>query len=225
MNATFQSLLSGLERRFGRHRGIRNLMMLIVIAMGAVYVFDYILGSVLGIRLANYLVFDRRLVMQGQVWRLLTFMIVPPGGGLLFVAMELLFVYFAGNMLQNRWGTLRLNLFYLTGMLGTLIAGFFTNYASSYYINMSLLLVVAILYPDLQVNLYGVLPIRMKWLALLEVLLLLPGILSGSWGTRIAIIVSLINVLLYLSGELMQRIQTIKRRRAWKRNWRGSPWR
>ena len=218
-------LLDRLEARIGRYRGIRNLMTIIVAAMAAVYVFDYILGPLTGFSLSNYLAFDRSLISRGQLWRLFTFVITPPQESLLFIAMQLLFVFFTGNMLQNRWGTLRFNLFYLGGMLGSLIAGLITGYATSYYINLSLLLAVAILYPMLQVNLYGILPIRMKWLALLEVILILPGLLGGSWGQRLAIIVSLLNVLLFLGDRLASLLKDAKRRYEWKKNWRSGTWR
>ena len=216
----FSKLLDRLDVRLGRYRGIRNLITIIVAAMAVVYVADYVLGPVVGLYLSNYLAFDRSLVLRGQVWRLITFIITPPDENILFIVMQLMFVYFTGTMLQNRWGTLRFNLFYLCGMLGSLIAGFITGYATSYYVNLSLLLAVAILYPMMQVNLYGVLPVRMKWLALIELLLILPGLLSGGWGRRIAIIVSLLNVLLFFSDRLIQQAKEAKRRHEWKKNWR-----
>ncbi len=218
-------LIDRIEMRLGRYSGIRNLMTIIVAAMAVVYVFDYVLGPVAGFYLSSYLAFDRSLIFRGQLWRLITFVVTPPQESLLFIAMQLLFVYFTGNMLQNRWGTLRFNLFYLGGMLGSLIAGMITGYATSYYINLSLLLAVAILYPMMQVNLYGILPIRMKWLALLEVLLILPGIISGSWGQRIAILVSLLNVLLFLGDRMIDQVKDAKRRYEWKKNWRNGTWR
>jgi len=218
-------LIDRTEMRLGRYSGIRNLMTIIVAAMAVVYVFDYVLGPAAGFYLSSYLAFDRSLIFRGQLWRLITFVVTPPQESLLFIAMQLLFVYFTGNMLQNRWGTLRFNLFYLGGMLGSLIAGMITGYATSYYINLSLLLAVAILYPMMQVNLYGILPIRMKWLALLEVLLILPGIISGSWGQRIAILVSLLNVLLFLGDRMIDQVKDAKRRYEWKKNWRNGTWR
>lgn len=218
-------LIDRIEMRLGRYSGIRNLMTIIVAAMAVVYVFDNVLGPAAGFYLSSYLAFDRSLIFRGQLWRLITFVVTPPQESLLFIAMQLLFVYFTGNMLQNRWGTLRFNLFYLGGMLGSLIAGMITGYATSYYINLSLLLAVAILYPMMQVNLYGILPIRMKWLALLEVLLILPGIISGSWGQRIAILVSLLNVLLFLGDRMIDQFKDAKRRYEWKKNWRNGTWR
>lgn len=211
--------LNQLEARVGRYRGIRNLITIVVAAMAIVYVADYVLGPVTGFYLSEYLEFNRTLVFRGQVWRLVTFVVTPPNESILFIVLQLMFVYFTGNMLENHWGTFRFNLFYLCGLLGSLVSGLITGYATSYYVNLSLLLAVAILYPAMQVNLYGILPVRMKWLALIELLLLIPGLMGG-WGQRIAIIVSLLNVLLFFSERLIEQAKNAKRRYEWKKNWR-----
>lgn len=218
-------LIDKLESRVGRYRGIRNLMTIIVAAMAAVYVADLVLAPSLGIYLSNYLAFDRNAVFHGQVWRLITFCIVPPNQSLLFIVMQLMFIYFSGNLLQNHWGTFRFNLFYFCGLVGSLIAGMITGYASSYYVNLSMLLAVAILYPMMQVNFYGIIPIRMKWLAVLHVCMLIPGIITGSWGTRIAILISLLNVALFFYDKVFQQFKDAKRRYEWKKNWRNGHWR
>ena len=88
-----------------------------------------------------------------------------------------------------------------------------------------LLLAVAILYPMMQVNLNGLLPLRMKWLALIDVVLLLPGLVNGSWGERIAIIVSLLNVALFFCDKFIYHIKEAKRRYEWKKSWRTGKWR
>ncbi len=220
-----EKLLSRIEARVGRYRGIRNLPAIIVAAMAVVYVADLVLAPATGFYLSAYLSFDRAAILQGQVWRIFTFVLTPPSGGMFFALMQLAFLYFTGNLLQNHWGTLRFNLFYLCGMLGSVIAGFITGYATSYYVNLSLMLAVAILYPMMQVNLYGILPLRMKWLALLDLVLLLPGLVSGSWDERIAIIVSLLNVALFFSDRLMYHVKDAKRRYEWKKNWRNGTWR
>ena len=220
-----EKLLSRLEVRFGRYRGIRNLMTIIVAAMAVVYVADYVLGPAMGFYLSSKLAFNRAAIFRGEIWRVFTFVVTPPASSLLFIIMQLGFIYFTGTMLQNRWGTLRFNLFYLCGMVGSMAAGLITGYATSYYVNLSLLLAVAILYPMMQLNLYGIIPFRMKWLALLELLLLLPGLLNGSWGERIAIIVSLLNVALFFSDKFIYHIKEAKRRYEWKKNWRTGNWR
>lgn len=217
-----EKLLNRLETRVGRYRGIRNLTTIIVSAMAITYVADYILGSAMGFYLSGYLSFSRAAILRGQIWRIFTFVLTPPDGGIISAVLQLGFLYFTGNLLQSHWGTLRFNLFYLCGMVGSVIAGFITGFATSYYVNLSVLLAVAILYPQMQVNLYGILPIRMKWMALIDLVMLLPGLIRGPWAVRIAILVSLMNVALFFLGSLMHQFKEAKRRYEWKKNWRGS---
>ena len=175
--------------------------------------------------LFQLLCFDRGLILRGQIWRLVTFVITPQNASFVSIIFQLLFLHFTGEMLQNHWGTLRFNIFYFCGIIGSVIAGMITGYATSYYVNLSIFLAVAILYPNMQVNIYGILPVRMKWLALLDVLFLLPGLVNGSWGERIAIVVSLINVVLFFYDRFIRGIKDAKRRYEWKRNWRTGNWR
>ncbi len=221
----FEKLLQQIEARIGRYRGVRNLITLIVAAMATVYVADLVLGPALGFSLSGFLAFDRTLILRGQIWRILTFVITPPQESLLFIIMALMFLHFTGSILQSQWGTLRFNLFYFTGVAGSIVAGFLTGYTTSYYVNLSLMLAVAILYPMMQISLYGIIPIRLKWLALLDLVLLLPGILNGPWSIRAAIIASLLNVALFFSGRLIQQYKEAKRRYEWKKNWRSGNWR
>ena len=222
---TVKKILDSLERRLGRLGGINNLMTLIVLAMGGVYVADLVLGPSLGISLSGYLMFSRDAILRGQIWRLVTFIFLPPDSSIFFIIIQLLFYNFLGNMLQSYWGRRRFNLFYLTGLLCNIVTGFITGYATSYYLNLSLFLAVAILCPEMQVNVYGILPIRMKWLALVDVALLLPSLLVGTWSTRVAILVSLANIALFFYDRFMQLFQQARRRYEWKKNWRNARWR
>lgn len=221
----FQKLMEQIEIRLGKYRGIRNLITMIVGAMAAVYIADLVLIPTFGFSLASYLAFDRSCILRGQVWRLVTFIITPPNSSLLFIVMSLVFLHFTGNILQSHWGTLRFNLFYFCGAICSLIAGLITGYATSYYLNLSLLLAVAILYPMMQVNFYGIIPIRMKWLAVIELVLLLPGMINGGWGERIAIIVSLLNVALFFYDRMLRQFKEARRRYEWKKSWRTGNWR
>ncbi len=215
-----KNLLNRLEIRFGRYNGVRNLMTCIVAAMAVVYVADLVVLPAFGFSLSSWLLFDRAAILRGQVWRIFTFIFLPPSSSIYMIIFSLLFYHFLGNMLQSHWGNLRFNIFYFTGVVGSVIAGFITGYATSYYLNLSLFLAVAILYPDMKVNVYGILPIQMKWLALVDVVLLLPGLLTGTWGMRIAIIVSLLNIILFFYDRFTGFLHEAKRRREWKNAWK-----
>lgn len=200
-------------------------MLIVVAAMAIVYVADMVLGPALGFSVSGYLSFNRTAVLRGQIWRLVTFVVVPPSTNVLFIIMQLSFLYFTGTTLQNQWGTLRFNLFYFFGLICSMIGGFLTGYATSYYVNLSMLLAVAILYPMMQINLNGFIPIRLKWLAVIDLVLLLPGLINGSWGERLAILLSLLNVALFFSDRFIYNLREAKRRYEWKKNWRTGNWR
>lgn len=220
-----KKLLDSLERRLGRMGGINNLMTWIVLIMGGVYIADLVLAPSFGISLSGYLVFSKDAILRGQIWRIITFIFLPPESSIFFIIVQLLFYNFLGNLLQSQWGRLRFNIFYFTGVLCNIIAGMITGYATSYYLNLSLFLAVAILYPEMQINIYGILPIRMKWLALVDVLLLLPGLITGTWATRLAVLLSLANVALFFYDRFVYQLKEARRRYEWKRNWRNAKWR
>jgi len=218
-------LLDRLEARVGRHKGIRNLMTIIVIGTAAVYLADYILPYIAnGMTASSWLAFNKGAILQGQIWRLITFVFVPDNSyHLILFAVSLYFDWLMGESLQNHWGTLRFTLFYTVGMLGAVISGCITGYATAYYLNMSLMLAMACVYPDMELQLYGMLKIRLKWLALLSVLMMaLPMFSARSWHEPVALAAALLNVLLFFADRLMKMIRQKWRHYQWKRNWRDA---
>ncbi len=220
----FKRLLDKLEIRYGRYAGIRNLMTGIVFAMAAVFVMDLVFAPMLGFTASQYLMFDRAKVMQGQIWRIITFIFLPPSSSIIFILISLMFYFYLGNTLQTAWGTFRFNVFYFTGLAGSLIAGFITGTATNYYLNMSLFLAVAILFPNREINLYGILPIRMKWLAIVDLVMILLPLLYARPGQYLDILLpaalSLLNVILFFYDRFIKMFSDMKRRREWKKAWK-----
>ena len=209
----FEKLLSRGERRFGRYFGIPKLMMILCIGMGVTYVADYLLAAY-NISLSYYLMFDREAIFHGQIWRLVTFVFVPPSSSPIFILFALYFYYMIGVGLENQWGKVKFNLYYLVGMLGSIIAALITGYADNTFLNLSLFFAYAALYPDEQVLLFLILPIKMKYLALVDAALYLYYFIVGTASTRITIVLCLLNVALFLGGDI---INTIRREsRYWK---------
>ena len=165
----------------------------------------------------SYLVLDPDLVMKGQVWRLITFIFIPEGAGgtnILMVAISLYFYYFIGTALESHWGAFRFNVYYLIGILGTIATSFiFKGYGTPSYINESLFLAFATLFPELQVLLFFIIPIKVKWLGILSGgLLILQFILSNSLSDRAFIIVALLNYILFFGPQLISKIKAGRRR-------------
>ncbi len=152
--------LNKLERKMGRHY-ITNLMQYLCIGMLGVFVLEYLPLP----RSAYYMLyFNRDLILQGEIWRLITFIFLPPNSSLIFILLSLYFYYFLGTSLESRWGSARFNLYYGIGVLGNIIAGFITGAATNSYLNTSLLLAYAVLYPEMEFMLFFFLPVKVKWI-------------------------------------------------------------
>ena len=153
-----------LERRFGRIC-IQNLMLVIIVGQAMVY-----LATVLtpGLGLVSQLSLSWPAVMRGQVWRLLTFVFIPETFQPFGLLLSLYFYYLVGHTLEQTWGDFRFNVYYLLGMVGAIVSAVITGSASSYYLNLSLFFAFATLYPDFQVLVLFILPVKMKYLGLLS---------------------------------------------------------
>ena len=191
-----------LERRFGRF-GITNLMLYIVTTMLFVAIFD----MVIGFPLSRWLALIPAYVMQGQIWRLITFIFLPPTTSPLALVLSLYFYYIMGSTLERVWGTFRFNLYYLFGMVGCMIAGLITGYGTNVYLNLSLFLAFAYLFPEHKVLLFYVIPIKMKYIAYLDWALFALELLTGSWSAKAAVIASLINFFIFFGPDIVERIR------------------
>lgn len=194
--------LDKMERRFGRY-AIRNLTMYLL----AGYAIGYLLSFTMP-QLLTYFTLEPALILKGQVWRLLSWVIIPPNDNIIFVIFMMLLYYSLGNTLESYWGAFRYNVYIFSGILFTVIGAFIVNgliggitgfgsLYSTYYINMSIFLACAPIMPDYQLLLYGIIPIKMKWLAILDVVLLAVDAVQGGLIIRIVIIASLLNFIIF----------------------------
>ena len=177
-------LKSKINRFFynNQNKGVRNLMLYIAIGNALVYLVCLLLRD--DPRLYDALVFNRADILHGQVWRLFTYPLVYMASmgttGIIWGAIGLFFYYWCGNVLEQYWGVLRFNAYYLAGILLTDIAALILGaVADSYYVNLSLFLAVATLLPDQQIRIWFVIPVKMKWLAWIDLGLTLIGVIGG----------------------------------------------
>ena len=191
----------------------------IVFAMAGVYLLDLFFP---GFNLIYRMSLITPLVLKGEIWRLITFLFIPPGGSILQSALTLYFYYFVGSALENRWGPRRFLVFYSIGGFAAIAAGLLTGFGTNQYLNLSLFFAFAVQYPEFQLMLFFILPIKVKWLALLNALYYLYGIIMGGWPIRIAILFSLLNIILFFGGDILSQARNAiaqwKRRRVFKRN-------
>lgn len=245
--------MNKLERKFGRF-AIHNLTLFLIGAYVIGYVFQFLNADMM-----TYLTLNPYSILHGQVWRIVTWVLVPPEQFDIFTIIMLLFYYSLGTSLEREWGAFRYNFYIIGGMLLT-VAGAFVMYGiyewlvipdmesavayfldhymgievsaaqaksfaasaveagnasgviktiyynlfagfSTYYINLSIFLAFAASYPDMQVMLYFVIPLKIKWLAYLDVVYLIYQVYSacriGEWGIVVTIIISLLNFIIF----------------------------
>ena len=137
--------ISRLERKYGRFC-IPNLISIIVGGQILVYAIELFVNQFISV----YLGLSRSLLLMGQVWRLITFVFIPfSGGGPLSVILGIYFTWFIGTALEKEWGDFRFNLYFLLGMIGTVLGCLVTGIpADTYCLSLSLLLAFAMLYPE-----------------------------------------------------------------------------
>ncbi len=163
-------LLNKLERKLGKY-AIPNLMFYVVI----LYIVGFILDLVSPSFYASYLSLNIAAVLEGQVWRLVTFIIQPPNTNIIFVIFTLYLYYMIGRQLEYAWGAFRFNFYYFMGVLFHIIAAVLAYFIfkislpmGTYYLNMSLFFAYAALYPNQKFYLMGIIPIKVKWLAWID---------------------------------------------------------
>lgn len=199
--------LKDLRRKFelfcykNRSKGIPNLMLYISLGTAVVYLMSQISGNLF---LYSLLVFDRRLILQGQIWRLFTYPLTYYNSSILLTAIALLCYYSLGRAMENIWGTLRFNLFYLTGVvMMDVYCLIFGGQASVYYLNMSLFLSYATLYPDAHFLLFFIIPIRAWIFALFDLVLILLGLFTDPFPYNLFPVISLANYFLFFGKDVL----------------------
>ena len=161
-----KNLRSNFERFCYRNRekGIPNLMLYICLGTAVVYLLSQMDNSN---TLYYALCFNRQLVLQGQIWRLVTYVFTYSAGNVLIMLISLFCYYTLGRAIENTWGTLRFTLFYFTGVvLMDIFCMLFGGTASVSYLNLSLLISFATLYPDMRFLLFYIIPVKAWILAL-----------------------------------------------------------
>ncbi|MBQ1193383.1 MAG: hypothetical protein IIX45_04605 [Lachnospiraceae bacterium] len=225
------SFLDKLEKKFGRF-AIKNLTAYILIAYAIGYL-TYLVNP----ELYGYLVMNPQLIFKGQIWRLFTWICTMPQSLDLFIIFMFMFFLWVGTTLEKYWGTFKYNIFIFSGMvfmsLGAVLIYLVTYFVgpssefgtgivvniSTYYINLTSFLAFAVLFGETTIYWMGILPIKVKWLAVLDLLLILYDFISMGkvieayetiygegnvsyiseyiWCCRITIILSLMNFIIF----------------------------
>ena len=185
--------------------GIPNLMLIIVIGNAAVWLLTKM--DTTG-QIASLLCGSAQGILHGQVWRLVTYVFVPTEASPIWLLVMLYFYYWIGSCLEREWGNGKFTIYYVSGMLLTAIYGVVLSailgrdvIVSTTYLNLSMFFAFATLYPDMQVLLFFIIPVKMKWLAYIDVGLfavsIIRAILAQNWGGVILPVMALLNFLIF----------------------------
>ena len=206
--------ISHLERKYGRFC-IPNLISIIVGGQILVYAIELFVNQFISV----YLGLSQSLLLMGQVWRLITFVFIPfSGGGPLSVILGIYFTWFIGTALEKEWGDFRYTLYFLLGMVGTVLACLLTGVtASTYCLSLSLLLAFAMLYPEVQLLLFFVIPIRVKYFGFFAAALWVFSFLSAPLAGKLSYLLSMLNVWAFFGPMAYRSVRAWIRREQWKR--------
>jgi hypothetical protein len=160
----------------------------------------------------SFLTLEPTLVLRGEVWRLVSYIFIPQyflgGGSILQSVFFLLYVWFmiwVGNSLEQAWGAFRLTLYYVLGMAGVTIAAFMLSADPTagsilpLYINLSLFFAFATIFPNVQIYVFFIIPLKIKWVALISLVPILLAFLNSSLLGKTAIVISLLNYVLFFA--------------------------
>ena len=214
------------------------------------YILGYILyaiGRATGADILSQMTLEPYFILHGQIWRIITWVMIPPEQNILFAIIMIIFYWQLGMSLEQVWGTFRFNVYMFGGIIFTLIGAFalyivsalvsgqwdisLGSYFSTNYINLSIFLAFALTFPEERVLLYFIIPIKMKWMALLYVVFLGIDIVNAlSYGTAgipmiVSIAASLANFLIYyLQTRNFRGPREAKRQRDFRRAYNNTSW-
>jgi membrane associated rhomboid family serine protease len=191
-------ILARLERTFLGKLAIERLTIFIVGGMGIAFLLAQTRPDII-----QLMTLEPSLVSK-QPWRLVTYLFLPSSLSIVWTLVALYFTWLVGSNLEHEWGPFKFNAYYLLGALGTTAAAFITGEAQgNFYLNMSLYFAFATLFPDFQILLFFILPIRIKWLAILAALGVVLEVVIGDNATRAAIGVAFGNYLLFFGAHIL----------------------
>lgn len=235
------NLLNKLERKLGKY-AISNISLYLILCYGCGYLLELINPYFL-----NYLTLNPYEILHGQIWRIFTWILVPPSDLGIFTIITLYFYYSIGSSLERTWGAFLYNVYLFMGMIFTVLGSFvvfaicqismqeafvfyggienfyamIAQYFSTYYINMSIFLAFAMTFPDVQVLLMFIIPIKVKWMGFVYVALIVVDFIQSGLVYRVVIGASLLNFIVFFlltrSGLAMRMSpKQVKRRHVYR---------
>lgn len=152
-------------------------------------------------------------VFEGEVWRLITFLFYPPPIGILVIFYFLIFMMI-GKSMEQYWGIIRYNVYFYLGAILTAVAGLIVpdQFVTGLFFQASLFLAFAVINPNYEFLIMFVIPVKVKWLALLQGLYYLVTLSTGINSASLMASAAIGNFLIFFGGDLLQQVKRIKHR-------------
>ena len=209
--------MKNLRRQFdiycykNRNKGISNLMLYIVIGNAVVYLMSSMGNNSI---LYSLLCFNRNAILRGEIWRLITYPLTYQINNPLLMLISLFCYYSIGRAMENIWGTLKFNLFYITGVvLMDIYCLIFGGQASVTYLNLSLFLSYATLFPDVHFLLFFIIPIKGWFFALFDLAIVVVDLFTLPFPYNFFSVISIANYFLFFGKDVLNVIP-----RSWRIN-------
>jgi hypothetical protein len=197
------NLINSLEKKYGRY-AIQNVTIYLI--AGQVLLFFLSLTAQFDMGL---LFMVPALVLDGEWWRMLTFLFIPMRTSPIFIIFFWYLFYLFGSSLEQHWGTFRYNLFLLIGYALTVSVAFLTPLfpASNLFLWGSVFLAFAYLYPNFELHLFFILPVKIKWLALITWVLYAYQFIFGYWNSRLLVLAAVGNFLIFFGKDILLKVR------------------
>ena len=203
--------LDKLQRKFGRY-AVHDLMKYITV----VYAVGLLIEILAPGFYAQYLCLNMSEVLRGQVWRLVTFLVCPPGGSLMMSVIVMVIYYQLGSTLERCWGAFRFNLYILSGVIFHIVAAVIVTILrgncilyGAEYLNWTMLLAFVTEFPDTVVYIMYILPVKAKWIGIVDAVYLgalivfgllsplIPTIMISNFTTGVVVLFCVMNYIIY----------------------------
>ncbi|MGA0332965.1 MAG: hypothetical protein ACO3N7_04600 [Kiritimatiellia bacterium] len=208
------SLLENLEKKFGK---ITFPYLLPILLAGQVMVYLAVVSESISFA---YLPLNSSRVMAGELWRVITFMLVPMQMNPLFFALFIWITYIMGSALEGEWGEFRFGVYIGSCWLATVLGSFLVPYAvlSNTFIFGNLVIAFAWLFPNFEIRLFFILPVKVKYIGYVYWALYALELVGGTPGSRVSVLAALVPVFLFFGKEMRSSVKQRQRASTYRKN-------
>ncbi len=200
-----------LEMKYRRFaiKGILN-----YVIAGQVLVFGIVL--LINQNLPLQLMFFTPYILQGEIWRIITFIFLPSSYSFIWFPISAMFYYFIGMQLEHSWGEFKLNLYFWLSVIGSICAGALVGYTDNSALLSALFLAYAMLYPNRSVMLMMVIEVKVAWLGYAAGAFWLYNFIMASWQGKISLVFGMLGFIVFFGPTLFKTIRAYIRRQIWR---------